>query len=398
MHAFMRRNFGLAYVILVSLGAFALSCVHSIGVPYLEHFGLSKIECSRMNEICHLAMLLACIPAGVFADMYGRKTICLAANIILALGALVYGLSSTMLGFGLAEATLGLGFALGGCAFQAWVVDKHMMEKSDYSHTIMMTFIVGGASRIFGSFFGAQMASLHISLPWFAITFFMTVATILTFFWMEEVRSDKRLIARSLRKTLGHAGSVLVQGFSHALSHSATRFIFLMCGLQLLAFKGSDMQWAPYFQSFGLSQGYLGVVGALICTATATGSLAAKYIGKRSTLSEKARLSTLSFFIGSSLVLAGLGAGRLLVAGLSFFLHQVFRGWWSTTASIALNAHIPSNTRATILSAYTMFSVMTSMMGLEFGGQIAERCSIPSAWIVGGLTLVVGSFFLYRRR
>jgi MFS family permease len=55
-----------------------------------------------------------------------------------------------------------------------------------------------------------------------------------------------------------------------------------------------------------------------------------------------------------------------------------------------LNAHIPSEERATIISLDALFGDAGSTVGQVGLGWLSQAVSIPAAWLVGGLTQAVG--------
>src|SRR2546430_16847933 len=55
-----------------------------------------------------------------------------------------------------------------------------------------------------------------------------------------------------------------------------------------------------------------------------------------------------------------------------------------------LNAHIPSEQRATILSLDSCFANLGGVAGQTGWGWLAKRRSIAEAWVASGATLVLG--------
>lgn len=389
----MRANPGLTYIVISTLGSFALSCASATGVPYLEHYGLNKLQYSRMNEICHFAMFITCIPAGVLADLFGRRVICLVSNIFLALGGITYALSRTMLGFGLAETLFGVGFALGSGSFQAWMIDHSVHAGNDCGHVLETTSMYCAGARIIGTIFGAYLATLWLPLPWITLSVTILWCTLCMQHWMDEGR---RYVAphRSPVEATAKARAILSEGIAYVRTHPDIRFLFLAGGLQLITCKGSDMQWADFFGAFGAGQILLGFVNAALQAVSGLGSLFSRHT--KDWIREKPYLSLIQVLSGVGLVCSGFWSTSAFLGGCSFLMFQSLRGWWSTAANVFLNRHAPAHIRATILSLYTMSSVFVSMVGLEVGGQVAQSFGISTAWIVGGVVYILGSFFLLR--
>jgi MFS family permease len=72
-----------------------------------------------------------------------------------------------------------------------------------------------------------------------------------------------------------------------------------------------------------------------------------------------------------------------LVSTVAFGIAMPVKQGW-------LNAHIPSEERATIISLDALFGDAGSTVGQVGLGWLSQAVSIPAAWLVGGLTQAVG--------
>jgi len=80
-----------------------------------------------------------------------------------------------------------------------------------------------------------------------------------------------------------------------------------------------------------------------------------------------------------------------LVSAVSFGISMPVKQGW-------LNARIPSEQRATIISLDALFGDAGSTVGQVGLGWLSQTVSIPFAWLVGGVTQAVGIPLLGRAR
>src|SRR5439155_663175 len=90
-----------------------------------------------------------------------------------------------------------------------------------------------------------------------------------------------------------------------------------------------------------------------------------------------------------AIVLCGLLRDFYLVVGL-YLVYGVALGVAMPVKAGYLNAHIPSEQRATILSLDSFFANLGGVAGQTGWGWLAKRRSIAEAWVASGATLVLG--------
>ena len=114
------RNFYL----LSSIDRFGCSFTFAVYVTFLLSRGLSLLDVNLVNTVYFATILLAEIPTGAIADVYGRKLSYIVSNILVGLGFFVYGNSSSLFGFLLAEIVVAIGATCESGAYQAWLIDS----------------------------------------------------------------------------------------------------------------------------------------------------------------------------------------------------------------------------------------------------------------------------------
>jgi predicted MFS family arabinose efflux permease len=156
-----------------------------------------------------------------------------------------------------------------------------------------------------------------------------------------------------------------------------------------------NMQWQPWFEQAFQSRQLLGWLWVGMALAVLLGNKLVVWLREKSGGVEKALLV-------SQLAIALFGAITVWVpvfglSLLSFLLHEVPRGTFRPLSDAYLHKHIPSGQRATLGSFQSMAHHAGGAVGLAVSGLVAQRFGIPAAWYVSSLTLVVGSWLVYKK-
>ncbi|MCX6718781.1 MAG: MFS transporter [Candidatus Taylorbacteria bacterium] len=132
--------------------------------------GLNLFEVNLVNTSFFITLFVCEIPTGAFADIFGRKASFVLACALISVSMFVYGSSSNLWGFVLAEVICAIGFTFRSGAFQAWLVDslKHHGYDGDltriFARENLICQIGGGCGAIAGSYIYAY----DPAWPWFS--------------------------------------------------------------------------------------------------------------------------------------------------------------------------------------------------------------------------------------
>ncbi len=101
-------------------------------------------------------------------------------------------------------------------------------------------------------------------------------------------------------------------------------------------------------------------------------------------------------FIGLWLAVSGM-VPIFAISLPAFMLHEVGRGIFDPVKDKYLNAHIPSDKRATLDSLQSTTRHMGSITGLLASGLIATHYSDGISWCIAGAVLIIGAILLNMR-
>ena len=381
--------------LLLGLYVFSQALHSATYVLFLQKNGLDLFQVNLVN-FCFFTTLFAFeIPTGAFADVFGRKPSFLVACALWAIGLAIYGWSTTIWGFIASELLLAIGATFFSGAFEAWYVDSIAFHGQEaelqrfLSHKEQLEQWVGIAAMMTG----AMIAEINLAFPWFLGSFTMLLAFFAAIAFMREDYFTRN--SASMRVGLAEIKRTAKVSVEYGLKNPAVRFLIFVGTFQFFAMQPSNMFWAPYFANFTSSFIVIGIVRVVMQLAIIAGALYSTHFASKFSDYRIAILSA-QMLIAVSLAVSGL---PWFAASLGLFLtHEVGRGIFAPIKSKFLHANIPSSERATISSFESLFNHLGGAVGLLLAGLVGNYWGIPASWFLFGLTLLLASFWQYRRQ
>lgn len=389
-----RRTIHL-FLLLSFLSELSVALLMGTYVMFLLGHGLTLLQINLINLAFHTTLFLCEVPTGVIADVWGRKVSYMLSCILAAAGLFLYGFSTTLFGFVLAEVITALGRTCASGAFEAWMVDR--LKHFEYNESLQEVFVrerqINQATLIVGAMMGAVLADIDPTLPWYLSSAVMLVNGGVTWFVMKEEYWTQQVV--TLEDITQRLRTVLQGSWGFINSNAAIRFLFAMGLVQCFAVQAPNMQWQPYFAQFLKEKFSFGILFAGMSLSVMVGAL---ICGRLQRLLPHPVLA-----LGASQVIIALGIG---VAGyctsfawalIPFLIHEMGRGLFHPIKQAYLNESLPSEARATLLSFESLAFHAGGMLGLVMTGVMAEYGSMHLAWIFSGSTLFLATLFLVKK-
>ncbi|HEX6976115.1 MAG TPA: MFS transporter [Vicinamibacterales bacterium] len=367
------------------LHTLAASFIWGINTLFLLDAGLTNTEAFAANAFFTLGMMLFEVPTGVVADTRGRRVSYLLGTLTLTFSTLLYlwmwRISAPFWAWAVTSVFLGLGFTFFSGAFEAWLVDA--LRASGFEGSLEPVFakgkIVEGVAMLTGSVAGGFLAqSFGLGVPYIV----RTIALVLSFFLAFALMRDTGFTPNHSKETGKEVKRVLRGSIHHGLGNPPARWIMLSGlftgGLTIYAFYAMQ----PYLlQLYGNPRAYgiAGLAAAIVGGAQISGGFVAPFLSR---VFRRRTSVLLGATVISAVILALIGllphfwiaVGLLVIWGLMFAAIMPVRQTY-------LNALIPSEQRATVLSFDSLLGSGGGVVIQPLLGRVADVWSYPASYL-----------------
>jgi MFS family permease len=382
-----------AYLTISGLFTLSASVIWGVNTLFLLDAGLDIFEVFVANAAFTAGTVLFEIPTGVVADTTGRRRSFLLSAGTLLVATLGYvGISAYgggLVPFVLVSVVLGLGFSFYSGAVEAWLVDA--LRATGYEGQLDRVFargsMVSGVAMLVGTVGGGLLGSVDLAWP------FLVRAGLLAavFFVGRRAMHDLGFTPRAT--TLSHMPSemkhVLRTSVHFGWGNHSVRLLMVVSLFQGAFMMWGFYAWPPYFlELLGRDAVWVaGVVSALIALSTIAGNALvdffASFCGRRTTLLVAAAAVMAlaaaavgvvdTFWPAVVLLLLAIGAIGVVAPVQQAYLHQV----------------VPSEERATVVSFGSLVGSAGGIGGQLGLGYLSRAQSVGTAYVTGGLGMLL---------
>jgi MFS family permease len=403
----IRMNFEAKKIQRIYLGlllgnTLAASLIWGINTLFLLDAGLSNFEAFLANAFFTLGMVVFEVPTGVVADTWGRRASYLLGTVTLAATTVAYFVMwqshAPFIAWAIVSALLGLGFTFFSGAVEAWLVDA--MHAAKYDGDLETVFgkgqIVGGAAMLGGSVAGGAIAQVTtLGVPYLLRGGILVLLFIAAFVVMKDVGFTPDKSQRPLKAMRG----ILRASLKYGLGNPSVRWVMLAA--PFTASVGFYVFYAlqPYLlQLYGNEKAYgiAGLAAAIVAGAQIAGGLLA---GRIRRLFKRRTSALLAAIIATIIIVFCLGINMSF--GLAIVLMAVWGLLFAASMPIRqayLNAHIPSQQRATVLSFDSLMGNTGGIVVQPALGRVADISSYGQSFVAGAAIQIIAIPFLLRSK
>lgn len=373
------------YVSLTLLSTFASSFIWGINTLFLLDAGLTITQAFTANAFFTAGQVIFEIPTGVVADTGGRRRSFLLGTATLFFTTLAYlwlwSVSGPFWAWAVVSALLGLGFTFFSGATEAWLVDG--LKAAGFEGALENVFakgsIASGLAMLTGTVAGGFVAQLtNLGVP-----YVMRIAALgITFLIALFLMHDEGFVPKKGGSIVGDMRDIMSASVKFGFRNAPIRWImlsaFFIGGVAIFAFYAMQ----PFLlQLYGETGGYAiaGIAAAMVAGAQIVGGLLVPYAGR---LFRKRTSMLITGFVLSvtALVLISVAGNFWLVLLLLAVWAIVFAMVFPVRQSY-INGIVPSEQRATVLSADNLLNSAGGMVSQPALGKVAEVWGYPLSYL-----------------
>ncbi|MDC7238903.1 MAG: MFS transporter [Spirochaetales bacterium] len=384
------RNIGLDYSFTFMNN---LNLLHALWMIWLALNGFSLLELGILEGVFHLTSFLMEVPTGAVADLWGRKQSRVLGRIFF-LGSLLFLWFSDSLFFqALGFVLTAISYNLESGAGEALVYDSlaHLKREDEFTGIRGKKELIFQMASIIAFLAGGYLAVKSYSIV-FGAALAIGVLSVLNALLMEEPpieRSGERVEGGIFRKI----GLSLFNQTRDSLLviRKEPRIAYLILFSEgIFVFATTQYFYLQTWWKFeGYSEFYMGIVFAIQCLLAGMSAVAAPVLDRRFGALRLMKITPLL------LLLSLWGCALFHLKAPFFILTGLFEGVLIVSISNYINALIPGEYRATILSYQSMVFSFLMILIFPVTGWVGDLHSLDLSFYVIAVT-ASAVYLLYR--
>lgn len=340
-------------------------------IPYYQYHHLGMQAFYTAQAIYALTIFVMEIPSGYLADIIGRRKTMLIGAIIFPAGILIYTLSSSLLGFFLAEFLVAVGNSMHSGCDSALLYDTliALQEENSYQRIEGRGNFFSRSSTGLASIAGGLLAVLSLRLPFWVNLGVALLAIPVTFMMREP--------PRKMVLSAGSHWKKILQIFKETVKNRALRpFIFYSA---LLGTISIIALWAYfiYYQQISVP---LGLFGLLFALFQFSGAMGARLPGRLRTQKDGFKMVASSLGIGLILLLVAALKSPLMI--LLIMAHPFLWNVAMPPLLEQINRRTASPIRATVLSIANMGRSLAYILTAPLVGMAIDRFALSTSFLL----------------
>lgn len=391
----LKRNVGLDYVHTFLSN---MNMQSSIWVLYLAYCGIYLAQIGLLEGIYHATSIVCEIPSGAAADLLGRKRCMILSNICIAVSCVIMLFSKSFGCFAVSFVVQALGNNLNSGSEEALVYDsmKCLGQEEHYMGVYGRINVLIEVAQGLATVAGGVLA--EFSCFWcYAACVVIAVLALLPVLWMAEPpqcgeaadtagegvedAAEGTPAQRTTRETVKHHFAV-----SACILQKDVR-IGKIIGFYSVVFAAHTLLFfysQQYFADLGYNKVQISVIMLLVGGASCLGALVSekmyRWFGKKCLIPE-------------TVIIAGAilcyGAGKADVAAAALMCAGFANAALYPIQSDSLNALIPSEQRATLISVDSMCFSIAMIVLFPLAGALADRWGLKTVLLLLGVILLL---------
>lgn len=388
MNRIWKKNITLDYIFCFSRN---FNVTNAIWVLYMVYKGVPLWQVGITEGVFHLASFLFEVPSGAAADLLGRKRVCILGRIFAAVSSVMILSSSSVLGFSIAFVFSALSYNLNSGSEEALVYDtmKAMQQEKDYIQVNSRLNIIMEVSQGMATVVGGILAEYSYALCYTSAIVITLISLIPVCMLKEPPMSEQeeKIPKTSIKEHFAKSYHVVRE--NPAVIKILLYYPMVAAFYTVLYFYGQQ-----YLSENGMNKVEISIVmlsGSLASClgAFCSGGLLNRWKGKTKYMA--------AFLMSASIACVSIPS--IVVVIIAFFMASFVNALLYPIESSSLNALIPSEQRATIISVDSMCFSMSMIIFFPLSGWLATVANLRTTFLVlGAVEFVMTCLVLAGRR
>lgn len=394
------QNIIRLYNALQGLFNLAASLIWGINTLFLLDAGLTIGQVFIVNACFTGGMALFEIPTGVFADTLGRKFSFFTGIVMLIFTTLAYvagrQMENNFVYFMVASVFVGLAYTFYSGAVEAWVVDalNHSGYSGDLDSVFGQSMFAISIAMLIGTVSGGFLGNIDLSLPYIVRACILAIVAIIVLIMMKDIGFERRTL--TIQRIPVEMKTVFGDSIKYGIGHRSVLKLMSVSFLYSSFMMWGWYAWQPHFlEQFGDKDAVwlAGIVSACISIAMAVGNISVTKASKL--FPARSHLLIFTYALKGICILVIGFSNTFLLSVSAFLVFSYCMGLASPVKQAFLNALIPSDKRATILSFDSLVGSSGSVIGQVGLGGVAQYQGIGPGYVISGFVILAAQIPLY---
>lgn len=360
----------------------------AVWVLYMVYRGLPLWQIGIVEGIFHLTSFLCEVPSGAMADLLGRKRVMILGRILYAVAAIIQLFSTNIWHFIIAFIISAVSYNLNSGSEEALVYDSlKTLGKEEHYIKIngRLNFLIEVSSGI-ATFVGGVLADYSYTLCYLCVIAVAVLALLPVCLMTEpSIHTSEDSDTVSLKEHFRICKDIL-KG-NPAILKILIYYPLVMTFYTVLFFYGQE-----YYSEAGFSRTGISIIMLFAAAASCFGALTSDKL--MSLLGEKTKYVS-SLFMAIGILLVSVPLLPVSIAG--FLLSSYCNSLLYPIQSATLNALIPSEQRATIISIDSMIFSFAMVIFFPLCGLMATVLNLHIAFVILGIVQIGLIGLLHRK-
>lgn len=350
----------------------------AIWVLYLAYKGMNLWQIGILEGIFHVVSFLSEVPSGAAADLWGRKKVMIYGRVCSVLASVIMLFSSEFWQFAVSFVFMAWGYNLVSGSEEALVYDslKQVGKEERFYRVNSRLEVIIEVAQGLGTFVGGILAEISYVWCYGAAIFIGSVSLIpcLMLTEPEFPKKEKQRLDMHFRES-----------FRTIKENPKVTEILLFYSLIFTFYAGIYYYGQQYFYEMNLNKIEISVIMLFVGVFSCMGALVSEKLVKK--YGEKVKYGA-AWVIGFCVL--GMVPDQMWLAVFCFCIMGFANSMLYPMQSASLNALIPSEQRATIISVSSMIYSMFMILLFPMIGAFAERFGLHQTFGgVGGMIAAV---------